>query len=91
MENVEIVRCYCFNPLCKSSIFASKKNTTVFEPLSRVMSEQIRCKYCNEELVSKPLLKIKNQINGCLHDDVQADASVVDKNSISYLFETISQ
>jgi len=90
MENVENVRCYCFNPLCKSSIFGSKKDITVFEPLTRVLTEKLRCKECNEELVSKPALKLKIQIDGCLHDAVQVEHPIDDKHSISYLFEPIS-
>jgi hypothetical protein len=66
MENVEIVKCYCFNPLCKSSIFAPNKNITVWEPLERVLSEPIHCKDCNAILISKPVLEIKLQVDNCL-------------------------
>ncbi|WP_345106338.1 hypothetical protein [Mucilaginibacter panaciglaebae] len=66
MENVEIVKCYCFNPLCKSSIFALNKNITIWEPLERVLSEPIHCKDCHTVLISKPVLEIKIQVDNCL-------------------------
>jgi len=67
MKNVEIVNCYCFNLLCKNSIFGPKGNIAVRVPLSRVLSEPIRCKECNSELISKPTLELKQQIDNCLH------------------------
>jgi len=85
MENVEIVRCYCFNPLCKSSIFASKKNITVWEPLERVLSEPIRCQDCNTDLISKPALEIKIQINSCLYKPVPMEPIVITKDQFVIL------
>ena len=80
MENVEIVKCYCFNPLCKSSIFAPKKNITVCEPLDRVLSEPIRCKDCNSVLISKPGLEIKIQIENCLYQTETLESIVITKD-----------
>ena len=44
----------------------------------------------NEELVSKPVLKMKNQINNSLHIDTAEQLSEIDNQSISHLFEIIS-
>ena len=86
MEKVEFVKCYCFNPLCKSSIFASNKNTTpVCEPLERVLSERIVCKECNSDMVSKPGLEMKSQIHNCLFQPVTSEPIVISKDQLYIL------
>jgi hypothetical protein len=67
MDNIDIVNCYCFNPLCKGSIFASKKYKVVYHSLACVLSNPFFCEHCNSELVSKPVLEIKLQISYCLN------------------------
>jgi hypothetical protein len=74
MKNVEIVNCYCFNPKCKSSIFSSGKNITVYAPLSSVLSQPIHCEECNSELVSKCTLELKSQINKSLNKGKASDS-----------------
>lgn len=67
MNGSEIVNCYCFNPLCKTSIFSSKKDIAVAKTLFDVLTRQIVCKNCNSELISKPVLQIKIQIVSTLN------------------------
>ncbi|MDB5030793.1 MAG: hypothetical protein JWP71_1514 [Mucilaginibacter sp.] len=81
MKNTQIVNCYCFNPLCKSTIFGSKENIAVRIPLSRILSESIHCKECNSELISKTTLELKQQIDHCLlkHTSVELKENTKEK------------
>ncbi len=85
MKNAEIINCYCFNPVCKSSIFASNENIVVRVPLSRVLSESIRCKECNSELISKPTLELKQEIDNCMHKHVPVEPEEDTKEKVFIL------
>lgn len=83
MKNTEIVNCYCFNPMCKSSIFESTKDIVVHETLTRVMSGPILCTTCKSELVSKPVLEVNMQIYNSLNANNSINTIGIDDD---YLF-----
>lgn len=85
MKNAEIVNCYCFNPLCKNSIFGSRENIAVRIPLSSALSEPIRCEECNSELISKPALELKQHIDNCLHTHAAAESEENTKEKVLIL------
>jgi hypothetical protein len=94
MDNIDTVNCYCFNALCKGSIFASKNYKVVYHSLARVLSNPIFCGHCGSELISKPLLEIKLQISHCL-DRRPLKAIVINRDpafhtSITTLLKDIS-
>jgi len=94
MDNIDFVNCYCFNPICKESIFASENYKVVYHSLACVLSNPIYCESCNSELVSKPVLEIKLQINHCLNKQ-PLKAIVINKEpafhtSITSLLKDIS-
>lgn len=56
------VNCYCFNVDCDYSIFSLKTCLIFKHDLNRVMTVGVHCPACNEELIAKPVLEMKNAI-----------------------------
>ena len=63
MNYSETVNCYCFNSQCEKSIFKIPSSAVVKESISKVLSQTLYCKSCESELVAKPLLEMRTQIN----------------------------
>lgn len=62
----ETINCYCFNPSCRSSIFYPETCVVTRKNLNQVLSGGLVCEGCKSELVSKPVLEMKNAINRSL-------------------------
>jgi len=82
MEHSKLINCYCFNPLCKRSIFSINTCVAVQAPLSKVLSDPIYCAGCKSELVSKPTLEIKSQISSCLNQPAPLKVIVINGDPV---------
>lgn len=60
------VNCYCFNSQCDKSIFRIPGSAVIKEPISKVLAQTLYCESCKSELVAKPLLELRTQINKSL-------------------------
>lgn len=67
----ETINCYCFNPSCSSSIFYPATCIIVKKDLRQVLTGSILCKECKNELISKPVLEMKNVISKSLAPSVR--------------------
>jgi CheY-like chemotaxis protein len=76
------VNCYCFNALCDESIFKIPSSAVIQAPLSKVLSQPLHCKSCNSELVAKPLLEMRSQINRSLAGRDKLKAIFIDDDPI---------
>ena len=74
----DTVNCYCFNPKCDMSIFRAASSAIIKEPISKVLSQALFCKACQSELVAKPLLEMRAEINHSLSRKHKLKAIFID-------------
>jgi len=82
MAYYEVVNCYCFNSQCNESIFKIPASAVIKAPVSKVLSQSLHCKSCNSELVAKPLLEMRTQINRSLASKDKLKAIFIDDDPI---------
>jgi len=82
MSYSETVNCYCFNPECGKSIFKANYFAAVQEPVSKVLSQKLFCKNCNSEMINKPVLEVRSQLNALLLKQEKLKAIFIDDDPI---------
>ena len=78
MTYYETVNCYCFNSQCEKSIFRIPNTDVIKMPISKVLSQTLHCTSCKNELVAKPLLEMRTQINRSLAGAEKLKAIFID-------------
>ena len=78
----EFVNCYCFNLKCEASIFKANGFAATRITLTKVLAKIHYCEYCKSELIAKPLLDIKSDINKSLNPVSKLDAFFIDDDPI---------
>ena len=82
MSYSNTVNCYCFNPQCNSSIFKAKYFAAIPESVSKVLSHTLFCKSCNSEMIAKPTLEVKSQLNRLLSKREKLKAIFIDDDPV---------
>ncbi len=78
MKALERIKYYCFNKLCNSSIYNFDRCTILEVPLSKALEEAIYCNECYEELVSKPILDLRLQLNNLIAEEHSLKSIIID-------------
>jgi len=60
------VNCYCFNKHCSCSIFHSDSYQAIAIPLQDVLIRPYYCEACREELICKPVLHVRRQLDNLM-------------------------
>ncbi len=85
MKRNESVKFYCFNSNCKSSILNFDSCITLEVPLYRALTETIYCQECFEELVSKPVLEMKIQLNELMNGGQSYKSMIIDDDPVYHV------